>query len=266
MLVDTHCHLDQLDDPPAALARAAAQGVGRVVAVSETPDSMLAVLGLKERFPDRVLAGLGLHPVWVVRSDGEARAQALAWLAAHLARADLLGEAGLDYKWAATGPLQALQDEVLEAQFALAARHRKPVNLHSRRCPRQVMERAIAFHRGTGLGAQLHWFTHSRKLVHRCNQEGIYVSVGPTVLDHPPTQEVALAIADELLLLETDAPVRVAGVEGRPAGLGAVAGKLAELKGRSPEEIAALTTANFARYLGSGGGRTDGPPRSRPAS
>jgi TatD DNase family protein len=249
MLVDTHCHLDQLEDPRAALAAAAARSVERVVTVSEAPESMRAALALKRTFPDRVLAGLGLHPVRAVRSGREEIEQALDWLETRLAEADLLGEVGLDYKWAATGEQQALQDEILERQFAIAARHRKPVNLHSRRCLRQTMERAVAFRRATGLSAQLHWFTHSRKLVRICNQEGIYVSVGPTVLDHPQTQEVALAIADELLLLETDAPVPVGGQPGHPARVREVAEKLAELKGVAWEELAATTTANFARFL-----------------
>ena len=72
---------------------------------------------------------------------------------------------------------KALQEEMLEKQFEIAARNGKPVNLHSRRGLRQVMERAVAYHRETGLNAQLHWFTQSRKLVRICNEEGIYVSV-----------------------------------------------------------------------------------------
>jgi len=250
MLIDTHCHLNQLEDPQAVLDGAAAWGVGRVVAVSESPESMRAVLGLKEGYPGQVLAGLGLHPVWVVQRGREEIDRALTWLEENMARADVLGEVGLDYKWAETHEQKALQDEVLEAQFGLAARHRKPVNLHSRRCLRQTMERAVAFHRETGLNAQLHWFTHSKKLVRICSEEGIYVSVGPTVLDHVQTQEVALTIADELLLIETDAPVPVGGQPGHPARAREVAEKLGDLKGASWEEIAELTSANFARYLG----------------
>jgi TatD DNase family protein len=250
MLIDTHCHLDQLGDPEKVLDEARAQGVERVVAVSEGPESMGAVLGLKERFPQQVLGALGLHPAWVVQHSRAQIDQALAWLEDHLGQADALGEAGLDHKWAETAQQQALQEEVLERQLALAQKHGKPANLHSRRCPRQTMERAIAFRRRTGLNVQLHWFTHSKKLVQICNGEGLYVSVGPTLLDHRPTQEVACAIADPLLLLETDAPVRVGNVPGHPARLRAVAEQLAALKGCSWQELAALTAANFARYLG----------------
>ena len=255
MLIDTHCHLDQLPDPAAALAEAAAQGVTQVVAVSESATSMSAVLALAQAHPGTVVAGLGLHPAWISQQAPEEVEAGLLFLAQHLPLAQVLGEVGLDHKWATTPGEQAFQEEILSRQLALAAAAGKPINLHSRRCPRQVMERAIHFVRQTGLHAQLHWFTHSRKLIHQCNDAGIYVSVGPMVVDDPQTQEVALAIADQLLLIETDAPVPIGGHPNQPARARAVAEKLATLKGRSLEDLAALTTANFVRYLG-GGGKT----------
>ena len=250
MLIDSHCHLDQLPDPAAALAEAAAQGVSQVVAVSESAASMRAVLALRQAHPGAVVAGLGLHPAWISQQTPEAVEEGLRFLAQHLPQTQVLGEVGLDHKWAGTPQQQAFQEEILDRQLALAAACAKPANFHSRRCPRQVMERAIQFCRQTGLGAQLHWFTHSRKLIHQCNDAGIYVSVGPMVLEDAQTQAVALAIADELLLLETDAPVPIGGLPNQTAQVRAVAEKLAALKGRPLEELAALTTANFHRYLG----------------
>ena len=255
MLIDTHCHLDQLPDPAAALAEAALVGVSQVVALSESAVSMGAVLALSQAHPGAVVAGLGLHPAWISQQTPAAVEEGLLFLAQHLNQAQVLGEVGLDHKWASTPQQQAFQEEILDRQLALAAACAKPANLHSRRCPRQVMERAIRFCRQTGLGAQLHWFTHSRKLIHLCNDAGIYVSVGPMVLEDSQTQEVALAIADELLLLETDAPVPIGGHPNQPAQVRAVAEKLAALKNRSLEELAALTSTNFVHYLG-GGGKT----------
>lgn len=247
-LVDSHCHLDQFDDVAAVLQEAAACGVERVVAVSQEPESMRAVLELKRRFPRQILAGLGVHPVWATQHDDEIEA-ALHWLSQYLESADVLGEAGLDYKWAQTAAEQARQVDVLERQLALAIECGKPINLHSRRCLRQTMDKAIEFRRQSGLNAQLHWFTESKKLVRICNDEGIYVSVGPTVLKHGPTQEVAREIADELLLLETDAPVSVGGERGHPRRLREVADCLAVLRGGTWCDIAAQTTANFGRFL-----------------
>lgn len=249
-LTDSHCHLDEFDDPGAILDESAADEVTRLVAVAQDRTSMGAVLDLKSRYPGRVLAGLGVHPVCVTQRPAADTDADMEFLTAHLGDADVVGETGLDHKWATDAAQQARQDEVLQRHFDLAQAHEKPVNLHSRRCLRQVMERAIGFTRDTGLGAQLHWFTHSRKLVHRTNDAGVFVSVGPSILDDEQVQAVALAIADDLLLLETDAPVPVGGLPGHPRRTRCVAEKLAALKGVSLEALATLTAANHRRYLG----------------
>ena len=234
----------------AILDASASEGVTRLVAMGQDRASMAAVLDLKARYPDRVLAGLGVHPVYVTQRPADEIDADLEYLADHLGDADVIGETGLDYKWATDAARQTRQDQVLHRQLDLARERGVPVNLHSRRCLRQVMERAIDFTRATGLGAQLHWFTHSRKLVRQTNDAGVYVSVGPSVLGDEQVQAVALAIADELLLLETDAPVPVGGQEGHPRRTREVAEKLAALKGVSLETLAALTEANHRRYLG----------------
>lgn len=248
-LIDTHCHLDQLADPAAALDEAAAAGVGAVVAVSENAASMPKVLGLKG-LGERVFVGLGMHPAWTVQAERRDVEAGLEWLEGHLPQADVLGEVGLDHKWAVDEAQKAWQEEVLERQLALATRCGKPANFHSRRCLRQVMERAAAYRRDTGLNVQLHWFTQSKKLIRICNAEGLYVSVGPTVIDDPQTQSVVAEIADELLLLETDAPVPIGGQAGHPARVRPVAEAVAALKGVSWQEVAALTRDNFWRFLG----------------
>ena len=96
MIVDSHCHLDQFADPHAVLLDAERVGVGQVIAVSEGADTMAAVLALKRRYPGRVLAGLGMHPAWVTRAAKADIAAGLAWLEAHLAEGDVLGEVGFD--------------------------------------------------------------------------------------------------------------------------------------------------------------------------
>lgn len=246
MLVDSHCHLDQFADADAVLTAAAQAGVRQVVAVSESASSMRTVLALKQRYPDQVLAGLGLHPAWITQATDAELTEGLAYLAAHLPEADVLGEVGLDYKWATSPEQQAQQQDALTQQLDLAAQCSKPINLHSRRAQRQTLERAVEFRRCTKLNAQLHWFTQSKKLVRICRAERIYVSVGPSVLGDPQTQAVVAEIDRELLLLETDAPVPIGGAAGHPARVAAVAAQLAELIGFTAEEAA----ANWARYLG----------------
>ena len=249
-LVDSHLHLDQFESAERVRAEAIDAGVSTLACVSQERRSMARCLELKGQFPSSVVAALGIHPVEVTgRSDEEVSAD-LSFMESRLGEADEVGEIGLDHKWASTAAEQERQSTLLSRQIELAAAFSKPINLHSRRCLRQVMDRAIEFHRSTGLNAQLHWFTQSLKLVRICNEHGIYISVGPTVLHQEQTQQVALAIADEFLLLESDAPVSIGGEVGHPRRVREVAEKLADLKGISACDLAKRTNSNFRRFLG----------------
>ena len=262
-LTDTHCHLDQFDEQPggvaAALDEAAEAGVTRIVAVSQDAAEMDAVLGLATRFPDRVLAGLGIHPCRVTQRGAADLAPDLELLAARAAEAAVIGESGLDHKWARDEAQQAEQDRILERHFEVAAAHRKPVNLHSRQALRPTLERAVAFHRDTGLHAQMHWFTQSKKLVRICNEEGIYVSAGPSILRDPQAADAACELDPSLLLLETDAPVPIGRVPGHPRRVREVAEKLAGLRGVPLQDLAAQLEANLRTFLGAGAAPTPAP-------
>ena len=98
----------------------------------------------------------------------------------------------------------------------------------------------------------MHWFTQSKKLIRICNDEGIYVSAGPTVLGDEHAAAAACEVADDLLLLESDAPVPVGGLPGHPRRVREVAEKLAGLRGVALEALAAQLAKNLRRYLAAG--------------
>ncbi len=249
MLSDAHCHLDQIADPDEAIARAADAGVHRVLAVSQDLASMRVVLELKARHPRTVVAGLGIHPQEIpAMSEPEVDA-AFRFLADHLADADVVGEIGLDHKVATTGPLQERQAHWLDRQLGLAAAEQKPVNLHSRRALRPVMEAAIAFQARSGCPAQLHWFTQSKKLVRLTNAAGVLVSVGPAILGAEDALAVAASVADDCLLLETDCPVPFAGASARPTWIARLLEPLAAARGVTPAALTETVERNFARLL-----------------
>lgn len=249
-MTDSHCHLEQLEDPLAALQQAAEAGVQRVVSVAEELASCRRSLALKRLYPDRVLAGIGLHPMLICDMPSEQLEACLDFVETHLSEADQLGEVGLDFKFARAPEQQQLQRDVLERQLAAAAAAGRAVNLHSRWALRQTLEVAVEYSRTTGLGAQMHWFTQSKKLVRLANRERVYVSVGPRLLFSPEAREVAATIDPDLLLLETDSPVPFDGEPATPALVARVAKTVAELWQTSVEEVDRRTEANFERFLG----------------
>jgi TatD DNase family protein len=249
---DVHCHLDALPDPAGAVEEAAAAGVGPILAVGMRQASSERALLLRARFPGRVLAAVGLHPSEIPALDAATLELELAFVRQALPRADALGEVGLDYKDAATEDQRERQRVAFLRQLEWAAQFRKPVSVHSRRADREVLDRSAAFARSTGLGVNLHWFTHSAKLAQACAAAGLFISPGPSILHDDSQARVAAAIDPDWLLLETDSPVEFGGEPARPAWAARVAARLAALRGEEPAALAARLQANFQRYRGAG--------------
>lgn len=251
MIPDAHCHLDQVPDPDRAVEEAAGAGVGPILAVSMDAASAQTVLTLRARHPGRVLAGIGLHPSRIPELSPSEQERDLRGLEGLLDDADFIGEIGLDYKDATDDATRARQRDALARQLDWAQARRLPVNLHSRRADRDVLEAAIAFRSRTGLGAVMHWFTHSAKLARQCAAHGVFISPGPSVLVDPRTRDVASAIEASILLVETDAPV-VYGSEGaaRPSWSRRVLERLAQERRTSACELEATVSRNLAAYFG----------------
>ena len=251
MIPDAHCHLDQLADPEGALRAATDAGVGPILAVSMDAASAERVLELRARFGPMILAGVGLHPGVIPGMSAEEQVRQLQRIEGLLPQADFVGEIGLDHKDAVNDTDRARQREALELQLSWAAGRRLPVNLHSRRADREVLDSAIGFHQRTGLGALMHWFTRSDKLARACAASGIFVSAGPSVLVDPRTAATAARVDSSILLVETDSPVEY-GSHGpaSPAWAARVLDSLAETRGVSRHELASEVGRNLARYLG----------------
>lgn len=250
MLIDSHCHLDQFPNPQAVVAEAIAAGITTIVSVSEDLPSMQKVIALKKQFPETIMAGLAIHPARLDSLTDSEIDQALLFVEQYLDFIDVIGESGLDYKYATTEASKARQKSVLHRHFNLASKGKIPVNLHSRRAQRQVMEEAIACKQQQGINVQLHWFTASRKLARICNREKIYISVGPSILTQPDVEKVVKEIDLELILLESDGPVRFSGVPATPAQVAQVAHKVAASKQIASTEFIKQAARNFAAFLG----------------
>jgi TatD DNase family protein len=101
----------------------------------------------------------------------------------------------------------------------------------------------------------IHCFTGTRELAEGALELGFYVSFSGIVTfkNAEELREIAKSVPIDRLLVETDAPylapVPKRGQRNEPAFVVHTAAYLAELRGTTPEEIAAATTANFFRLF-----------------
>jgi TatD DNase family protein len=251
MLIDTHCHLDFPDfaeDIPGVIARAKAAGVGRMVTISTRVAKFNVYAALAEAHPE-IWCTVGTHPHQAGEEDG-VPADQLVRLSAH-PRCVAIGEAGLDYHYD-KAPRDA-QARGLRAHIAAARETRLPLVIHARAADEDI-EAILTEEMGKGaFSAILHCFSSGRRLAEVGVALGFHVSLSG-ILTFKASQELREIVRDvpmDRLLVETDAPylapMPYRGKRNEPAYVVETARILAEVKGVSLAEIAAITSTNARR-------------------
>ena len=132
-LVDSHAHLDMADfdaDRDLVLQRAHEAGVRTVLCPAELADasSLNTILGLRGRYPDRIVAAAGVHP-HRAKDFTDAHLGAIRSLAESGA-IKAVGEIGLDFYYDLS-PADA-QRRALREQALLARELGLPLIVHTR--------------------------------------------------------------------------------------------------------------------------------------
>jgi len=239
-VIDTHAHLDALDDPSAAVARARAAGVERIVAIGSGLESTRATLAIAAR-ENGVYAAVGIHPHQA--GEGESLDE-LRRLAA--ADAVAIGEIGLDF-FRDYAPRDD-QRRLFDAQLQLASELGRPVVVHTRAAEQETMRMLGAF-AGTVV---LHCFS-SPELLPAAAERGYYISFAGNVT-YPKAEELreaARRVEPDRILAETDtpylAPQPVRGRPNEPANVVHTIATLADARGEEPAELGERIAANAAR-------------------
>jgi len=233
-VIDTHAHLDALEDAAGALDRARAAGVSRVIAIGSGLASARATREIAARAAG-VYVAAGVHPHQA--ADGEDPRR--------LVEPDIVavGEIGLDFfrDYAPRGD----QRRVFAAQLELASELGKPVVVHTRAAAEETASMLEGF-RGPVI---LHCFS-SPELLPVALERGYYVSFAGNVT-YPKADDLraaATAVEADRLLAETDcpylAPQPIRGKPNEPAHVVHTVAALADVRGVDAEALAAQIDAN----------------------
>jgi TatD DNase family protein len=233
-VIDTHAHLDALDDAAEALVRAKAAGVTRVVAIGSGRESALATRSIAAR-GEGVFVAAGIHPHQA--ADGEAPRAVVG------VDDVAVGEIGLDF-FRDYAPRDR-QRRVFAEQLELAADLGKPVIVHTRAAEEETAELLARFPGPV----VLHCFS-SPALLPLALERGYYVSFAGNVT-YPRAvdlREAAARVPADRLLAETDtpylAPQAVRGKRNEPAHVVHTVAALAAARGEQQDALAAQIDAN----------------------
>jgi TatD DNase family protein len=251
-LIDTHAHLEEIEDLEQVLARAKEAGLVAIIAVGSDIASNVKTLEIAGRYPGFVYQALGWHPWDIIESEIDA---SLEFIRANIDNAVAVGEVGLDYhKRVRAVADKDLQKRALRELLKIAGDHDKPALIHSRYAWRDAYDMV----REAGLEkAVFHWYTGTSGVLRDIIASGYYISVTPAVEYHEEHRRAVKEVPLERLLLETDSPVtyqrgRENEYKASPADVVRSLKGAAGLKGLSEAEIAETTTENAKRLFGVG--------------
>jgi TatD DNase family protein len=243
-VIDTHAHLDAFDgEAAAALERARAAGVRRVIAVGTNVESARETIAICER-EEGVFAALSIHP-HEADTVAEADLHELRDLCAH-EKVVAIGETGLDY-FRDYAPRDR-QCELFRTFVAMAQERALPVVVHSRAADEDT---AAVLSDVGDVPVVLHCFS-SVGLLAPALDHGWYVSFAGNVT-YPNAVELRTAAArvpSDRLLAETDspylAPQPVRGRRNEPANVVHTLATLAQVRGEERDALERTIDANAA--------------------
>ncbi|MHC4646552.1 MAG: TatD family hydrolase [Planctomycetota bacterium] len=252
-LIDTHCHLtfDGLaQDIDGVIERSRREGVtGWITVGTDIPENQKA-LELAGRF-ENLYAAVAIHPhdAKTVADDTITELKKLAQNEKVVA----IGETGLDYHYDNSTPYD--QKRVFARHLRIAAELNLPVIIHSRKAFDETLE-ILDQYGGDVKRIVFHCFSGSAEQAKILIPKGYFFSFTGTVTfkNAQKTCNAAAVVPVDRLMLETDCPymspepVRKQKIN-EPALMVHTAKFLAELKGMTIEDFAAITTGTARGFF-----------------
>lgn len=245
LCIDSHIHLDSEafnSDREAVLTRAQQQGISHYIVPSICTRLWQGVYELCQTYPNCYPA-YGLHPYFLSEHRPQHLDELSTWLDAHPAVA--VGECGLDYFLSDLDPVQ--QRNYFEAQINIACEKQLPLIMHARHAVEDVLNCLRQYPQSRGV---IHSFAGSEQQAQRLIDLGFYLSFGGAITYERAhkLRRLVKNLPLEFLLVETDAPDQPVASHrqqrNEPAYLAEVVATIAQLRGQSREEVAAVTTYN----------------------
>jgi len=251
-IFDTHTHLNVenfIGKEDEELALAKEMGVTAHNVVGFDKETIEGALALANKYPE-VYATIGWHPTEAGSYTKDIEEMIIANLENEKVIA--LGEIGLDYHWMEDP--KEVQIEVFKRQIQLSKDYNLPFVVHTR----DALEDTYQVIKEVGVGpcgGIMHSYSGSLDMAQKFIELGMLISFSGVVTFKKATdiQEAAQAIPLDKMLVETDAPylapVPKRGRENHTAYTRYVVDKIAQLRGLTSEEVAAVTTANAKRIF-----------------
>ncbi len=250
--IDTHAHIYSTDfdkDREEVMERSREAGVNEIYMPNIDHTSMDGMLEVESDHPETCFAMMGLHPC-SVKKDFEGELYGMEqWLSKRKFAA--IGEIGTDLYWDKS--FWELQKEAFTIQVSWAKKYKLPIVIHSR----QSIDETIGLIEpllGDGLTGIFHCFSGNLEQAKKIISMGFYLGLGGVAtFKNGGLDKVLPEITLDNLVMETDspylAPVPYRGKRNEPSYIPLIAGKIAEIKKISLEEVQEATSRNSGKIF-----------------
>ena len=254
MIIDTHCHLDDVryeSDIEKVLLNAKAQGVEKFIIPGADAKTLERAVFLAQKY-EEIYFAVGVHPYDIDNYDRDYLEKFV-----HHPKCVAIGECGLDYFRLPEAEIditkeKEAQKKVFIDQVLWAKALGKPLIVHVRESSADCLE-ILDTYAGEA-GGVLHCFNADESLL-ALSKKNFYYGIGGvlTFKNARKLVNVYPKIPKDKLLIETDAPYLTPhphrGERNEPAYCVLVAEKMATLSCLSVEEIATVSTQNAQRLF-----------------
>lgn len=255
-LVDSHCHLDMIEEKGVSIDEVVSESkqnsVNIILNVSSNIKDTPKVINIAERYND-VYAAVGNHPLHANEGIVASIEDLLQFT--NNPKIVGIGESGLDYYYEPYD--KRAQWKNFESHIEVSRETELPLIIHSRNADKDMMDILDSEMKNGDFPFVLHCFTSGKELAYKGLDLGGYISFSG-VITFKNAGELLNIVKDipvDRLLVETDAPYLAPtpyrGEINKPAYTMYTAEKMAELKGVSYSDICEITTRNFLRLFNS---------------
>lgn len=251
---DTHSHYNDEaydEDRKEIINTIYNDGITKTVVIGYNEEKSKKAIELAEQ-NEFIYASVGIHPSDIGKSKEEILAQIerIREIASNK-KVVAIGEIGLDYHWEKDNI--ELQKFAFIQQIHLANELKLPIVIHSRDA---IMD-TIEIIKGKDLpkfSGILHCCVLNKDLIQEGLKAGLYVSfAGPITFKNTKNTDLINIVPDDKLLIETDCPYLSPepnrGKRNDSRNIKFTAQKIAEIKGKTLEEIAQLTYENAKKVF-----------------
>lgn len=239
-IIETHCHLDYLDQAELdiTLEKSRQAGVERIITIAVSAGNLNRVMELT-RYSSNIWGSQGIHPHEAESYNSEV--DAILRANAKDARILAVGEIGLDYHYDHAD--RSVQRSVFEHQLQTAVELDLPVIIHTRDADTDTRDILRNYSASLSRKGVIHSFTSSMELAEFCLAEGFMLGFNGIITFNRAenVRQIVATTPVEQLLLETDAPyltpVPYRGRPNAPYYLPFIAERVAAIKALEVEDL-----------------------------